>query len=94
MATLGPYLLGFSVLDFECGLWILIVWGIPDSLNCISDSKAQYQKIPRKKFPRIPDFTSKHFLDSGIRIPLYMGEVSYQSGAEKVKEWDSPQAKR
>ena len=85
MATLGPYLLGFSVLDFECGLWILIVWGIPDSLNCISDSKAQYQKIPRKKFPRIPDFTSKHFLDSGIRIPLYIGRGQLPIGSRKSK---------
>ena len=84
MATLGPNLRGFSVLDFEWIL-ILIVWGIPDSLNCISDSKAQYQKIPRKKFPRIPDFTSKHFLDSGIRIALYIGRGQLPIGSRKSK---------
>ena len=94
MATLGPYLRGFSVLDFECGLWILIFWGIPDSLNCISDSKAQYQKIPRKNFPGFRISQANISLIPEFEFPYTLGEVSYQSGAEKVKEWDSPQAKR
>ena len=90
MATLVSVFTGFHCtgLWVELGFWILIVWGIPDSLNCISDSKAQDYKIPRTKFPRIPDFTSKHFhiLIPEFKFPYTLGEVSYQSEAEKVKE--------
>ena len=42
----------------DLGFRILIVSGIPDSLSCIHDSKAQ-------------DSTSKIFLDSGILILLH-----------------------
>ena len=40
---------------------------IPDSLNCIPDSKAQ-----DSRFSRIPDSTSETFPDSGIQIPSYV----------------------
>ena len=56
------------------GLWIpdprffVVELGlrIPDSLNCIPDSKAQ-----DSRFSRIPDSTSETFPDSGIQIPSY-----------------------
>ena len=87
MATLVSVFTGFHCtgLWVELAFWILIVWGIPNSLNCISDSKAQDYKIPRTKFTRIPDFTSKHFLDSGIRIPLYIGRGHLPIGSRKSK---------
>lgn len=65
---------GFHVLDFVIrvlnfefffsGTWILdlIVQGIPESLSCVSDSKAQYSgcykqnsPIPESRFPCIGD---------------------------------------
>ena len=48
----------FQSLSVELGYWILIVSGIQDSLSCIF-------KILR---PRIPDSTSKMFLDSGFNM--------------------------
>ena len=31
----------FQCFSVKLGFWILIVWGIPDSLSCILDSRAQ-----------------------------------------------------
>ena len=51
---------GFQFLSVELEFWIPIVSGIPDSLSCIPDSKAQDSGFHQKKFP-----------DSEILIPLY-----------------------
>ena len=57
------------------GFWIAIVGGIPDSLSCIPDSKAQDLGFKRK-FSQILDPTGKTFLDSGMRIPLHQAASS------------------
>ena len=72
----GFHSIGLSV---ELGFWIPIVCGIPDSLNCISDSKAQDYKIPRAKFSRIPILRKKIFWIPESEFPSTLGEVSYQS---------------
>ena len=54
--------------NLELGFRIPINGGIADSLICIPDSKAQDST---SKFSQILDYTSKNFLDSGIRIPLH-----------------------
>ena len=56
---------GFQVLDssflsVELEFWIPIVSGIPDSLSCIPDSKAQGSRFHQQKFP-----------DSEILIPFF-----------------------
>ena len=38
----------------ELEFWISIVSGIPDSLSCISDSKAQDSRLHKQNFSRIP----------------------------------------
>ena len=43
-------------LSVKLGFWIPIVSGIPDSLSCIPDSKAQDFGFHKQKFPRIPEF--------------------------------------
>ena len=58
----------------ELGFWIQIVSGIPDSLKCIPESKAQYSgfhmqeflgfQIPQARISRVPDSTSKNFPSS------------------------------
>ena len=50
---------GFQSLSVELGFLIPIVSGIPWAVI----------RIPK---PRIPDSSSKHFPDSGIRIPLHV----------------------
>ena len=44
---------GFHAVDFsvELGIWIPIVSGIPDSLSCIPDAKAQDSRFLKQKFP-------------------------------------------
>ena len=51
---------GFQFLSVELEFWISIVSGIPDSLSCIPDSKAQDCRFHQQKFP-----------DSEILIPLH-----------------------
>ena len=51
---------GFQFLSVELEFWIPIVSGIPDSLSCIPDSKAQDSRFHQQKFP-----------DSEILIPLH-----------------------
>ena len=71
---------GFQSLTVELGFWIPIFSGIPDSMSCIPDSKANDIHIPQAKFTRIPDSTGKNYWDCGIRFPLH--------GAEQfLKEW-------
>ena len=41
---------GFQFLSMELGLWIPIVSGIPDSLSCIPDFKAQDLGFHKQKF--------------------------------------------
>ena len=43
---------GFQPFSVELGLWIPIVSGIPDSLSCIPDSKAQDTGLRKQNFPR------------------------------------------
>ena len=59
--TLGLWIPDLRFFVVELGL------RIPDSLNCIPDSKAQ-----DSRFSRIPDSTSETFPDSGIQIPSYV----------------------
>ena len=54
--------------NLERGFRVPIVSGIPDSLSCTPNSKAQDST---SKFSQILDYTSKNFLDSGIWIPLH-----------------------
>ena len=42
----------FQSLSVERGFWIPIVSGIPDSLSCIPDSKAQESGLHKQNFPR------------------------------------------
>ena len=70
----------FQVVDFSLCRWnvdlqIAIVGGIPDSLSCIPDSKAQDLGF-KSKFSQILDPTRKTFLDSGMRIPLHQAASS------------------
>ena len=53
---------GFQPFSVELGLWIPIVSGIPDFLNCIPDSKAQDSGLRKQIFP-----------DSGIREQKFPG---------------------
>ena len=66
-----------------------MVSGIPDSLSCFLDSKAQdsgfesQNLIPGFRFPqakpsRIPDYKSKDLPDSGIRSPLHGANFSHR----------------
>ena len=55
---------GFQFLSVELEFWISIVSGIPDSLSCFPDSKAQDSRFHQQKFP-----------DSEILIPLH-GAIS------------------
>lgn len=84
MATLGPYLRGFSVLDFD---WILDSNRLRDSgfFELYFGFQSPVLEDSAKKFPQIPDFKSKHFLDSGIRIPLYIGRGQLPIGSRKSK---------
>ena len=43
---------GFQSLSVELGFWIPIAGGIPDSLSCIPDSRAQDFGFHKQKFPR------------------------------------------
>ena len=43
---------GFQSFSVELGFWIPIVRGIPDSLSCILDSKAQDFGFHKQNFPR------------------------------------------
>ena len=61
-------------LSVELGFWIPIVRGIPDSLRCIPDSKAQDS-----------DFTGKNFLDSGIRVLFHMAKNTLPYTEERRK---------
>ena len=84
MATLGPYLRGFSVLDFD---WILDSNRLRDSgfFELYFGFQSPVLEDSAKKFPQIPDFKSKHFLDSGIRIPLYIGRARSATNREQKK---------
>ena len=42
---------GRQSLSVELGFWIPIVKGLPDSLSCILDSKAQDSYFPRFRIP-------------------------------------------
>ena len=64
----------FHVLDsgfFVSEIWIRIpiVSGIPDSLSCLPDSKAQDSGFHKQKFHAV----------SGIRIPFHEVKTSYAS---------------
>ena len=63
---------GFQSLPVELGFWITIVSGIPDSLSCIPDLKAQDSEFHKQKVPgfRIPQAKNSRILES--RFP-YMG---------------------
>ena len=52
---------GFQSLSVELGFWIPIIGAIPDSLNCIPDSKTQDCRFQKQKFAgfRIPSHGAK-----------------------------------
>ena len=47
--------IGFESLSVELAFWIPIASGIPDSLSCIPDSKAQDSEFHKQKILRILD---------------------------------------
>ena len=64
------YLRSFSV---ELGFRIPIISGIPDSLSCIPDSKAQYSGFHKQKFPR---FRNPDSLTCGENQPYQLQTMS------------------
>ena len=58
-----------SSLSLELGFWIPIAFGIPDSLSCIPDSKAQDSRFNKQKFPapRNP-LLGRSFLTTSCKI--------------------------
>ena len=66
----------------ELGFWITIVSGIPNSLSCIPDLKAQDSEFHKQKVPgfRIPQAKNSRILES--RFP-YMG---YDRGEELARK--------
>ena len=51
------------------GFWILIVSGIPDSLSCILDSKAQDSRFHKQNFPEIRILQAKISQIPDLRFP-------------------------
>ena len=47
--------IGSHYFSVQFGFWIPIVSGIPDSLSCIPDSKAQDSEFHKQKNVRIPE---------------------------------------
>jgi len=62
-------------LSVELGFWIPIVRGIPDSLRCIPDSKAQDSRFHRQKFPGY----------SGIRVLFHRAKNTLPYTEERRK---------
>lgn len=83
MATLGPYLRGFSVLDFE---WILDSNRLRDSRFFELYFGFESPVSKEKNFPGFRISQANISLIPEFEFPYTLGEVSYQSGAEKVKE--------
>ena len=85
---------------FFSGTWIPVVSGIPDSLGCIPDSKAQDSGFHRQTFPRfriphakiskIPDYTSKNFQDSGFHMQKFPRFRIPQAKHSKILESGLP----
>ena len=50
-----------QIRSVEPGFWIPIVTGIPDTLSCISDSKAQDFGSHKQKFPRLRNSWCENF---------------------------------
>ena len=67
----------------ELGFRIAIVSGIPDSLSCFADSKAQDSGLPKQNFPRIPDSTSQNFRDSDIQGGVVQSWVKITRGSAR-----------
>ena len=62
---------GFQFLSVELEFWIPIVSGIPDSLSCIQDSKAQDSRFHQQKFPGSEILTPLHGVISIFFIIAY-----------------------
>ena len=64
---------GFQSLSVELRFWIPIVSGIPDSLSCIPDSKAQDSGFHKQKFLefRNPDFRFKIPFSNVINLNVF-----------------------
>ena len=75
---------GFQSLSVERGFWILIVRGIPDSLSCIPDSKAQDSKFYKQKFPGFRN----HSLHGATR-ELSKDVFASDAGQPEVDFWHS-----
>ena len=82
---------GFRSSSVELGFRILIVCGIPDSLSCIADSKAQDSGFHKEEFPsfripqaiisRIPEpgfpFKGRSLTKTGKQFPEPFRSLSY-----------------
>ena len=55
------------------GFWIPLVTGIPDSLSCIADSKAQDSGFHKQNFP-------------GFRIPLHRAKSQHNTAFHATKD--------
>ena len=65
---------GFQSLTVELGFRIAIVSGIPDSLSCIPDSKAQDSAYSTSKnFPKVPHMELH-------KLNIFPSERKYWSG--------------
>ena len=64
---------GFQYLSVKFGFRIQIVSGIRDSLNCISDSKAQDSGLHELKFPANRPFAASH--SRGTKPPYWRAKV-------------------
>ena len=58
----------FQVLSMELGFLIPSVNRIPDSLNCIPDSKARYSRFHKQNFPRFRNLDSLYMWGNEGRV--------------------------
>ena len=65
------------------GFWILIVGGIPDSLSCILDSKAQDSGFHKQNFPEIRILQAKISQIPDFRFP-YMEQWTVSTNTNGV----------
>ena len=71
--------LGSRFLSLELGFRILIVTGIPDSLSCIPDSKAQGSRFQKQKFLwfRNPNSLSWNETEFFFLVCLFLTQINW-----------------
>ena len=75
----------FQSLSVERGFWIPIVSGIPDSLSCIPDSKAQESGLHKQNFPRFRNWKS---VTVGETVFFFLNECRPWQADWIVPEWN------